>query len=64
MIDYEARTQARVDEAILLTAKTAVDNYYKAHKEQGYARIIDMIANLLNLDEKTIITLRKEYKVQ
>lgn len=64
MIDYEARTQARVDEAILLIAKNAVDNYYKTHKEQGYAKIIDLIANLLSLDEKTITTLRKEYKVQ
>ena len=47
MIDYEARTQARVNEAVLLTAKNAVDNYYKTHKDQGYSKIVESIAKLL-----------------
>lgn len=63
MIDYETRTQERVDEAILSLAKNAVDNYYKTHKEQGYTKIIESIANLLNLNEETIVALKKEYKV-
>ena len=63
MIDYETRTQARVNEAILLTAKNAVDNYYKTHKDQGYSKIIESIAKLLNLNEETIKALKKEYRV-
>lgn len=67
MIDYEARTQKRVDEAveatIFSTAKSAVDNYYKTHKDQGYSKIIESIAKLLNLNEETTLALKKEYNV-
>lgn len=64
-IDYEARTeariQARVDETILKLAKNAVDNYSKAHKDKEYPEVIEWVTELLNLDEKTIATLKSEY---
>lgn len=61
MIDYETRTQERVDEAILSLAKNAVDNYSKAHKDKEYPEVIEWVTELLNLDEKIVAALKSEY---
>lgn len=61
MIDYEARTEARVNEAIITLAKNAVDNYSKAHKDKEYPEVIEWVTELLNLDEKIVAALKTEY---
>lgn len=65
MIDYKARTeariQARVDETILALAKNAVDNYSQAHKDKEYPEVIEWVTELLNLDEKIVAALKSEY---
>lgn len=61
MIDYETRTQKRVDETILELAKNAVDNYSKAHKDKEYPEVIEWVTEILNLDEKIVAALKSEY---
>lgn len=66
MVDYEARTEERIDkaveEAILSLAKNGVNNYCKYNKT-GYKESIIYISSLLNLDEHMVDTLMKEYNV-
>lgn len=66
MIDYEARTEERIEEAIneaiLSLAKNGINNYCK-HNKTGYKESIIYVSSLLNLDKHMIDTLMKEYNV-
>lgn len=62
MIDYEARAEERISEAILSLAKNGINNYYK-HNETSYREAILYISDLLNLDKHMIDILIKEYNV-
>ena len=65
MLDYEARTQKRVDEATLDTklslAKNFVDNMKSQAPNETYANIIKMATSMLGLDEIIIQKLNSMY---
>lgn len=61
MLDYEARTQKRVDEAKLDLAKNFVDNMKSQTPNETYANIIKMATLMLGLDETIIQKLNNMY---
>lgn len=61
MLDYEARTQKRVDEAKLDLAKNFVDNMKHQAPNETYTNIIKMATSMLDLDEIIIQKLNNMY---
>lgn len=65
MLDYETRTQKRVEEAtsegMLKAAKNYIENVHKEHPEADYTLIVKKAITVLGLDEELASKLRKAY---
>lgn len=61
MLDYEARTQQRVDAAELKIARNYVDNMKTEHPDIDYNRLIKKAATILGLDDGIVLKLNETY---
>lgn len=61
MIDYETRTQRRVDEAELKLARNFVENTKKEHPDIDYKKIIKKAASMLGLNDALVLKLTETY---